>query len=152
MNKGYGLLLVVAVMGLALPAFAHDYEIGELTVDHPWARASAGLMKTGAAYMTITNDGGQADRLIGVATPVAKKAALHTVTMEGSIAKMRPVQAVEINSGKPAVLAPGGVHIMLTGLKAPLREGETFPMALSFERTGHFDVEVIVFGVGATHH
>jgi hypothetical protein len=137
---------------LALPAFAHDYEIGELTVDHPWARASAGQMKTGAAYLTITNDGEQADRLIGLATPVAERAALHTVTMEGNIAKMRAVQAVEIKPGEPAVLEPGGVHIMLIGLRAPLEEGETFPITLTFEKTGKVDVEVIVFGVGATHH
>lgn len=152
MNKGYGLLLLVAVMALAVPAFAHDYEIGDLTVDHPWARASAGRMTTGAAYMTITNVGGQADRLIGVATPVAERAAMHTVTMDGSVARMRPIQSVAVNAGQPAVLEPGGVHIMLTGLKAPLREGEIFPMTLTFERTGQVEVEVIVFGVGATHH
>ena len=128
--------MVVGVMALALPAFAHDYEIGELTVDHPWARASAGLMKTGAAYLTITNDGEQADRLIGLATPVAERAALHTVTMDGSVARMRPLQAVEIKPGEPAVLEAGGMHVMLIGLRAPLEEGETFPMTLTFEKMG----------------
>jgi len=89
------------------------------------------------------------DRLVEAATPVAKKASLHTHTMEGDIMKMRPVKAIEVSPGKSTVMKPGGLHIMLMGLKAPLTQGETFPLTLSFETAGSVDVVAKIYGPGA---
>ncbi|MDP6883165.1 MAG: copper chaperone PCu(A)C [Rhodospirillales bacterium] len=145
-------MILVAAMGAAFPAAADDTPLGALTIGDAWSRASAGPAKAGAAYVTITNNGAEADRLVGAATPVAKKAAVHTHLMRDGVMKMRPVEAVEVNPGEPTVFMPGGLHVMLMGLKAPLVEGDTFPLTLTFERSGTVEVRVRVFGVGATRH
>lgn len=63
--------------------------------------------------------------------------------------KMRLVKAIDAKAGAPAVLEPGGLHIMLIGLKQPLKEGEKFPLTLTFEKAGSVSVEVAVESVGA---
>ena len=141
--------IIVATLGCASFALADDYRLGPLTVSEPWARASAGKAKAGAAYLSIANDGLEVDRLLKAATPVAKKAAIHTHIMDGGIMKLRPVEALEVNPGEPAVLKPGGLHVMLMGLKAPLKEGETFPLTLTFEKAGTLEVQVNVQKPGA---
>lgn len=141
------LLAVLAVLAATvLPpgAFAFEYELGDLTIRHPWARPSIGAAKAGAAYLTIVNQGESADLLIAVASPAAEHVSLHTHLLEGGVAKMRPVAAAEISPGEPAVLQPGGLHVMLAGLKAPLVEGESFPLSLTFERAGTVTVEVTI--------
>ena len=152
MKAKYRALFFAVTMGLIFPALADDTTLGALTIGDPWARASAGPAKAGAAYITISNGGAEADRLIAAMTPVAKKAAIHTHMMQGGIMKMRPVKAVEVNPGEPTVFMPGGLHIMLMGLKAPLVEGNTFPLTLTFERSGMVEVQVRVLGVGTKRH
>ena len=139
-------------MGFIFPVVADDTTLGALTIGDAWARASAGPAKAGAAYVTITNGGAETDRLIAVTTPMAKKAAVHAHMMDGGVMKMRPVEAVEVNPGELTVFMPGGLHVMLMGLKAPLVKGETFSLTLAFERSGMVDVRVQVLGVGATRH
>jgi len=137
-------LAVLAVLTLPATGHAHDYKLGDLTIQHPWARASIGAAKAGAAYLEIVNEGKRPDLLIAAASPVAEHAKLHTHLVEGGVAKMRPVEAVEITPGEPAILQPGGLHIMLMGLKAPLVEGNMFPVTLTFERAGNITIQVIV--------
>lgn len=137
-------LAVLAALALPVAVQAHDYKLGDLTIEHPWAPASIGAAKAGAAYMKVVNEGQTSDLLIAVASPAAEHAKLHTHLVEGGVAKMRPVAAVEINPGEPAILRPGGLHVMLMGLKAPLKEGDMFPLTLTFERAGTVTVQVIV--------
>lgn len=133
-------LFIAAAISSA--ALADDYELGDLTLHQPWARASIGRAKAGAAYLTIANGGAEVDRLIAADTPAAKRAQLHTHVMESGVMKMRPLEAAEIAPGEPVVFRPGGLHIMLMGLKAPLKEGDSFPMTLSFEKAGKIEVRV----------
>jgi Uncharacterized protein conserved in bacteria len=139
---------VAIVLLVSSLASAHEYKVGALTIEHPWARAS--VSANGVAYMTITNSGTEADELVAVASPVAANAELHTHIMEGEVMKMRPVQAIKVAVGAPAVLEPGGLHIMLLGLKAPLKEGEKFPMTLTFKNAGTVSVDVAVEAAGAS--
>ena len=138
------LLLLGLVLGLTGPAAAESARIGDIHIDAAWARASIGAAKAGAAYLTLVNHGSEADRLIAVETKVAKRSALHTHKMEEGVMKMRPVEAIEIDPGSPTLLAPGGLHIMLMGLEAPLEKGKHFPLKLVFERAGAVDVMVEV--------
>ena len=130
---------------LPAAAMAGETKAGDLTVVDPWARATIGSQNVGAAYVTVRNRGKVADRLVGVRTDAAESAALHssTVTSEG-VAEMRPVDSVEIPPGGEAKLAPRGTHVMLTGLKAPLVAGKSFPLTLEFERAGTVEVEAKV--------
>lgn len=120
-----------------------------VSVEAPFARASAGPARNGAAYLTLKNAGGHADRLIGASTPAAERAELHTHIKDGDIMKMRQIEAVDVPAGGMAMLEPGGDHVMLMGLKAPLKEGESFPLTLIFENAGEVTVDVAIGAVGA---
>jgi periplasmic copper chaperone A len=134
-----------ALATFSFPVAAHEVQAGDLTIEHPHARATVAVQKNGAAYMVIRNRGNEPERLLGARTGEAQAAELHgtTVTAEG-VARMRPAQAVEIPPGGEAKLAPGGLHLMLVQLKSPLVEGTSFPMTLVFERAGEIEVEVMV--------
>jgi copper(I)-binding protein len=119
----------------------------KLEVEHAWARASAG--PTGAAYFSVTNHGVAPDRLIAVRTPWAEKAELHEDKVENGVMKMRPLGPLTIGPGESAVLKPGADHVMLMGLKEPLKQGERFPLTLSFEAAGDVQVMVQVERAGA---
>jgi copper(I)-binding protein len=119
----------------------------ELEVDNAWAGATPGQAENGAAYVTITSP--SADRLVSASTPAAKKAELHTMSMQGMVMKMRPVSGVDIPPGQAVTLKPGGEHIMLMGLNQPLREGQSFPLTLNFEKAGPRTVTVTVEKAGA---
>ena len=130
-------------------AIAHDFKAGAIHIDHPWARASIGMAKAGAAYMVLTNEGSETDRLISASADVAESVELHTHMMDDGVMRMRQVEAIEINPGTPSVLEPGGLHVMLIGLKQPLAAGESFPMTLTFEQAGEVTVEVSVEAIGS---
>ena len=132
-------------------AIAHDYKVGAISIDHPWARASMGMAKAGAAYMVLTNDGSAPDRLVSASAEVSETVELHTHLMEDGVMRMRQVQAIEVAPGAPSVLEPGGLHVMLIGLKEPLTAGESFPMTLTFEQAGEITVEVAVEAMGGGH-
>ncbi len=110
---------------------------------------AAGQARAGAAYLTVVNDGAEPDRLIEDATPVARSAALHRQLMDAGVMRMRPVPALVLPPGAPTVLKPGGLHVMLMGLKAPLRQGQTFPPALTFEGAGRLEVSATFGAVAA---
>ena len=135
-----------ALLGLVFSgaAAAENARLGDIHIDAPWARASIGPAKAGAAYLTLVNHGAEADKLVAVETKVARRAELHTHLMEEGVMKMRPVEAIEVDPGAPAVLAPGGLHVMLMGLESPLEKGSTFQLRLTFERAGSVDVTVEV--------
>jgi copper(I)-binding protein len=138
------LALAAGLLGPAL-ASAHDYKLGTLAIEHPWAPESIGPAPTGAAYMTVVNGGNEADRLVAASTPRAQRVELHSNQIDDGIIKMRAVKAIEVAPGSPVVLQPAGaLHIMLIGVKEPLKEGTRFPMTLTFEKAGSIEVEIQV--------
>ncbi|NJO38949.1 MAG: copper chaperone PCu(A)C [Rhizobiales bacterium] len=133
------------VLSLALPAVADEAgtgQAGDVMIHDGWARASLGSNPNSAAYMTLENHGDTADKLIKAASPAAEKAELHTHIMENDIAKMRPVEAIEVAPGEPTVLQPGGLHVMLMGLTGKLEEGGTMPVTLTFENAGEVTLDL----------
>lgn len=140
---GRALLVLMCLGVFAAPAaHAHAYKAGSLDIHHPWARPSTG--KTGAVYFVLKNNGTTDDALVGVETDVAEKAQIHTMTMDGDVMRMRQLDKLDIPAGKTVAVAPGGIHIMLIGLKAPLKSGDKFPMKLVFEKAGSVEVSVYV--------
>jgi hypothetical protein len=136
--------LAIVLAGCA-PSWAHEFTVGELMVEHPWARPSLGASPNGAAYLIVKNNGKEADRLLSVSGDVAGRVELHATLMDGDVMRMRPVKdGVEIPPGQSVEIVPGGLHIMLMGLAAPLKEGDSFPLSLQFERAGSVDVSVHV--------
>lgn len=139
-------LLVTLSFGLAVGARAADAGQGPISVRDAWARASA--TSNSAAYFTVENLG-EADRLTAVSTPRAEKAELHTTIEEGNVMKMRPVDRLDIPAQGSVTLKPQGLHVMLIGLKGPLKAGETLPLTVHFEKAGDIQVSVAVVKVGA---
>jgi periplasmic copper chaperone A len=126
----------------AFPAENATFALGDLVVESPWARES--VTRTGAAYLTVRNGGDQDDRLVGVSSEVADKAELHSSVMQDGVMKMRAVEGLDVPAHGEAVLEPGGLHIMLIGLKAPLEEGKSFALTLEFENAGEIEVTTTV--------
>lgn len=135
----------LAMLALAGGATAAD---GGVEIHHPWARATIGAQKNGAVYFVIVNRG-EADRLIGAAADVARKAELHTHIKDGDIMRMRPLGDLAVPAGTELAFQPGGNHVMLMGLDAPLKEGDKVAVTLRFERAGTIEIEADVLAVGA---
>ncbi len=144
-------ILAFLLFLFALPhsANAHEFQVRDITIDHPWARATAGQAPNGAAYLTLTNDGTTADYLVSAAGEVAKRVELHQHSIVDGVMQMRRVDEVQVAPGEPTVLEPGGLHVMLIGLNAPLKEGETFPLTLTFKEAGAVTVTVSIESIGA---
>jgi copper(I)-binding protein len=135
----------------ALAAQAHSFKVGELKIGHPYARATVAGQPTGGGYLVLENHGPAADRLVSASAEVSARVELHSMSMEGDVMRMRQVESVELPAGKAVELKPGGLHIMFIGLKAPLKEGDKFPLKLKFEKSGEVTVTVNVEGAGASH-
>jgi len=109
--------------------------------------AMAGMMgsqATSAAYFVIVNDGGAADTLIGATADVASDVEVHQTQMAGDVAQMAPVARVEIPAHSRVDFKPEGYHVMLTGLKHDLMQGETLKLTLQFEKSGAVTLDVPV--------
>lgn len=149
MSKNLGVFAACLLVASAAAAQGRAVEVTEA-----WARATPGNAANGAVYLTIASP--TPDRLTGLATPVAKAAELHMMTMEGPMAggaggvmAMRPLAGLDLPAGEKIILKPGGAHIMLVGLKGPLRPGQSFPLTLYFEKAGTSEVIVTIAKAGA---
>ena len=107
-----------------------------LAVAGAWARPMAAGTTVAVGYLVITNGGHEADRLQGASSPRAARVEMHESRVEGGIARMRPVTSLPIAAGGSLRFAPGGLHLMLVGLREPLAAGERVPLRLVFERAG----------------
>jgi copper(I)-binding protein len=137
--------LFVAAVGLVAAAImltpVSAQQAGSIVIDDAWAPPTPGGSKTAAVYLTVENRGTSTDRIVGAASPVAERADLHTTIRDGDVMRMRHVVSVEVPPGSKAVFAPNGFHIMLTGLKSPLKMGDALPLTLKFASAG--DVPVV---------
>jgi len=135
---------------LALSVHADEVRAGDLVITQAWMRATPGGAKVGGGYLTIANKGTMPDRLISASADFADKAQLHEMSTKDGVMTMRPVDdGLAIDPGKTVTLAPGGYHLMLLGLKKPLREGDKVAITLEFERAGVVGIAFNVEGVGA---
>jgi periplasmic copper chaperone A len=137
----------LVIAGCLLISGAAAAQTGQIEVTDAWARATPGKAENGAAYLTIVTPA--ADKLVAISTPAAKKTGLHTMTMDGGVMKMRPLDGLDVPANQPVTLKPGGIHIMLQGLNEPLQAGKSFPLTLTFEKAGQRQVEVAVEKAGA---
>ncbi len=142
------LAAVPALLAAPVVAVAQEPRAGDLAVQQPWTRA-AGEGATGGGFLSISNRGAAADRLVSASSPAARAMELHTMVRDGDVMRMRAVEAIEVPAGQTVALRPGGLHLMLVGLSRPLREGETVSVVLRFERAGEVRVDLSVQAAGA---
>lgn len=139
-----------APLGLTQRVADKTYKLGALVIEAPWTRATPGGAKVGGAYLKITNTGTEPDRLIGGTLPLATAVEVHEMSMADGVMKMRKLdKGLEIKPGETVELKPGGFHIMFTGLKEGLKQGEPIKGTLQFEKAGSVEVEYRVAPIGA---
>ncbi|MDA9022872.1 copper chaperone PCu(A)C [Alphaproteobacteria bacterium] len=141
------LAALLTLGGLSVPALAGPEDV---VVENAWSRASIGMNRPGAAYMTIRNTGDEPVTLIGLATPLAMMPEIHeTKTNAEGVSSMSPAGEIAISPSVGVALEPGGLHVMLMRLQEPMTEGDTFPLTLLFDGGGEVTVEVPILGIAA---
>ena len=132
-------------LSVIVSANAHDYEHGNLTISHPHIPATVKSAPVAAGYLSIKNNGEEADRLVGVSAGFSKKQELHTMTMIEGVMRMRPLKdGIEIPAGGEVLLKKGGLHIMFMRLNEQMVAGELREVELVFEKAGSVKVGMIV--------
>lgn len=133
---------------VVLSVHGHGVRSGHLRVDHPYALPTAGPAAPGAVYFRGLHNGATVpDRLLGASTPRAAEVHIHHMQMEGDVMRMRAVQTLTLPAQSALPWRHGskdGYHLMLTGLTAPLKDGDRFPITLRFERAGPIEAMVWV--------
>jgi copper(I)-binding protein len=127
------------IKALALAAAATVFPLAAsaaIVVEQPQVRASLGAQPTTAAYMTLRNTGAEPDRLLGVTCACSAMVMAHRSTVVNGISRMSMENTVTIPANGTVVFTPGGLHLMLTGVKRPIAQGAKVPMVLEFERAG----------------
>lgn len=122
---------------------------GDLTIQHAWSRATIGAARPAVFYVEIANGGAEDDALTGIATPAAGMPMLHETVVTDGVASMPHTMSIPVPAGATIELAPGGFHGMLMGLTTALKEGDSFPVTLTFERAGEVTVDVEVVSMRA---
>ena len=135
---------------LSQPSGAENAVSGNLAITQAWSRATPGGAKVAGGYLTIENRGAGPDRLLSGSTELARKLEIHEMAANGGVMTMRPIEGgLIIAPGSSVKFAPGGYHLMLLDLNAPLKQGEQVPVTLTVERAGAIEVLFDVQGVGA---
>ncbi len=128
---------------------AEQTAAGGIVIASPWTRPVASAGGVGVGYAQITNEGAAADELLGGSSDAAERVELHETTIDDAgVASMKKLPAAEIAPGKSIELKPGGMHLMLIGLKAPLKEGDSVKAKLKFKQAGEVDVVFAVKAAG----
>jgi copper(I)-binding protein len=125
-----------AALAVALPALAHAVVKGDLTLSNLEVRASLGVNPNTGGYLTVANKGATADQLVAISCTCARKVQLHVMRMQGQVMSMDRVNALSVPAHGKLELKPGGAHLMILGVKTPLRNGEKVNMTLTFRRAG----------------
>jgi len=138
--------ILTALCALALSAaavLAQDYTAGSLDIRHPVSRATLPGQPVGGGFLTVANNGAEADRLVSIAAPaVSDDVQLHEMAVTDGVMTMRALKnGIEIPAGATVELKPGGLHVMFMAIKQPFKEGETIRATLNFEKAGPVEVE-----------
>ncbi|MDG9881294.1 copper chaperone PCu(A)C [Pseudomonas sp. GD04058] len=139
-------LLLAALLLPAGFASAHEYNVGNLHIAHPWSLALPPNAPNVAAYFVIDNKGAEADRLLSVDTPVSDRSELHEHVMNGDVMRMQQVPNVAVPAHGQVTFSPSAYHVMIMQPKdrSLLTDGKRFPLTLHFEKAGDVTVEVAV--------
>ncbi len=140
-------LLLFALAALA--ACSQQPAAPDIVISDVWARAVAPGQKTGAAYMTIANNGDSADRLLSAQASISPMSSLHASRTENGVTSMEPVPSLEIPAKSVVKLAPGGTHLMIMDLSVPMSAGDRFFVDFKFEKSGNKTVAGKIVAAGS---
>lgn len=137
--------LSMLAAGLLLATGAMAGAADDVTVHDPYVRLAPPNAPATGAFMVIRNNGDKDLKVVKAANPVSRVTELHTHLNEGGVMKMRPVAAIDVKAKGEAVLKPGGLHVMMIDLKAPMKEGDVVPITLTLDdgSTKQIDAKVV---------
>tara|TARA_B100000315_G_C14592457_1_gene596693 strand:+ start:4948 stop:5403 length:456 start_codon:yes stop_codon:yes gene_type:complete len=142
-----GFMSFFILLFLSTPEFVSAQQLDQIIVSQAWSRSTPPMAKNGAVYFTIKNNGPR-DKLIGVITSIAKRSTLHMTKMgsgtKSGVLRMLGLTHINLPANQPFIAKPGGHHVMLMGLKKPLKLGESFELILKFEKADDKTVTVTV--------
>jgi len=116
----------------------------QVSVQNPYVRLAPPNAPATGAFMVIKNNGDKDVKVLKADNPVSRVTELHTHLNEGGVMKMRLVPAIEVKAKGEAVLQPGGLHVMMIDLKAPMKEGDVVPITLTFDDGSSKQIEAKV--------
>ena len=134
--------LFFLMAALSSPASARTYTLGAISIERPWSRELPPVAPNGAAYLRVENGGERAVRVVSAHSPVAGRVEIHAHEMDAGVMKMRHLHSVEVPAQGSVSFEPGGLHLMLIGLREPLVAGKDFPLTLVFQEAGEIVVSV----------
>ena len=129
---------IILILGSISVSFA---EGGVLSIRQAWARPVILMNRPGAAYFTMQNESGVADKLIKASSSLAERIELHVHRHEGGIMRMEQVTDIPVPAHESTMVKPGGYHLMLFGLKKKLAVGDELPLTLTFFHAGEIKVK-----------
>ncbi|GHE21190.1 copper chaperone PCu(A)C [Halomonas urumqiensis] len=139
------LLPLAAGLTFAASTMAHDYQLGDIRIAHPFATPAPPGVPHAAAYLDISVAGDEPAVLVGASTPASDSVELHNMSMDDGVMSMRRVEQIDVPAGTTETMRPGGgYHLMMFELTGALAEGDSFPMTLEFAEHGEIKVEVWV--------
>ena len=147
MNIVIKLTLAGALSFASLAAAAHAYKTGKMMIEHPWVRVTI-PGRPGGGYMTVHNMGDQADKFLSATSSMAERVEIHTHIMKDGKMMMRRIEHVEVPAKGHVEFKPGGLHLMIFGMKNQIKPGDKLPLTLVFEKAGSVEMEVLVEGMG----
>ncbi len=133
-------ILFLLLTGILFFTFAQPL----IVIKDAWIRAVPPSSKNTALFMIIENKGDEEDTLISVKTDIAKMSMIHKTENKNGVMKMVHIKKLKIPPKSKVILKPGGLHIMLMGLKRPLKIGEKENVLLEFQKTGKIEIQVPV--------
>jgi copper(I)-binding protein len=144
------LLVLLPVLGAAAgPTPAQSEPAPKPTVERAWARATAPGVAVTAVYFTIRNPAARPDQVVTLRSPAGELAEIHETKMSDGIMQMRQITAATVPAGGTLALEPGGIHVMLIGLRSPLVPGAKLPLILTFRHAGEVRVDAVVLAPGS---
>lgn len=152
--------LAATLVSIAAPVLAQNHDTraaeitaGDLTLSGAFTRATLPNAPVGGGYVTIINNGDEADRLVAAESPFSPDVQIHQMAVVNDVMEMNELEdGLEIPAGETVTLAPGGLHLMFMNIAEPFVEGETVPVTLTFEKAGEVEIELSVEAFGASAH
>ncbi|MEM8687303.1 MAG: copper chaperone PCu(A)C [Pseudomonadota bacterium] len=133
------LISAMALASISVSALADDYKVGQVMIKDTWARVTL-QSRPAAAYMQIHNMGETADKIVAASSPLAERVELHTHSMDEGVMRMRKVEEIAVPAKGQTELKPGGLHLMIFGLKREIKKGEMLPLKLTLQEAGEVEI------------
>ncbi len=143
------LLFTALLLPAAAFAECEPVVVGDLSVSAPWSRATIGASRPAVFYVTVTNTGSEDDALTGIASPIAGMPMLHETVVKDDVVSMPHAISIPVPAGETVRLAPGSYHGMLMDLTGALKEGDSFPVTLTFQNGDDVTIDVPVLPLRA---